>query len=51
MDRLALLARQSEQGRRNVTTRTADKLANALGLTLANLFTKMEQDPDGPEGE
>lgn len=42
---------QIEQGRRNVTIGTADKLANALGLSLSSLFAKLEQDPDGPEGE
>jgi transcriptional regulator with XRE-family HTH domain len=37
-----------EQGKRNVTIGTADKLAKALGTTLAGLFTKLEQEPDEP---
>ncbi len=46
-----LLARQPEQGKRNVTIGTADELASALGLSLSSLFAKLEQDPGGPEGE
>lgn len=42
---------QIEQGRRNVTLGTADRLARGLGLTLAGLLLEMEQDADDPEGE
>jgi hypothetical protein len=30
---------------------TADKLAKGLGLTLAGLFAKLQQDPDWSESE
>ncbi len=32
-----------EQGKRNVTIGTADKLARALGTTLAGLFLELER--------
>ncbi len=40
-----------ERGEKNVTLVTADKLAKGLGLTLAGLLLKMEQDSDNSEGE
>ncbi len=38
-----------ERGEKNVTLATADKLAKGLGLTLAGLLLKMEQDSDESE--
>ncbi len=35
-----------ERGEKNVTLVTADKLAKALGTTLAGLFTMLEQGSD-----
>jgi transcriptional regulator with XRE-family HTH domain len=32
-----------ERGERNVTIQTADRIARALGTTLADLFTELEQ--------
>ena len=40
---------QIEQGRRNVTLGTADRLARGLGLTLAGLLLEMERDYEGPD--
>ncbi len=36
-----------ERGEKNVTLVTADKVAKGLGLTLAGLLLRMEQEPDG----
>lgn len=33
-----------ERGERNVTIGTADKIARALGTTLAEMFTELERD-------
>ena len=33
-----------ERGERNVTIGTADKMARALGTTLAGMFSELEQD-------
>ncbi len=38
-----------ERGEKNVTLVTADKLAKGLGLTLAGLLLKVEQDSDDPD--
>jgi len=38
-----------ERGERNVTIGTADKIAKALGTTLADLFAQLEQAPNGPD--
>jgi transcriptional regulator with XRE-family HTH domain len=35
-----------ERGERNVTIQTADRIAEALGTTLADLFTELERGPD-----
>ena len=35
-----------ERGERNVTIGTADRIARALGTTLANLFRELERGPD-----
>ena len=40
---------QIEQGRRNVTLETANKLAKGLGLTLAGLLLEMEREDEGPD--
>ena len=37
-----------ERGETNVSVRTALKLANALGTTLAGMFTELERGPDSP---
>jgi transcriptional regulator with XRE-family HTH domain len=37
-----------ERGERNVTIQTADRIAEALGTTLADLFTELERGPDDP---
>lgn len=37
-----------ERGEKAVTIVTANKLARALGLTLAELFAELERNPDGP---
>ncbi len=39
-----------ERGEKNVTLVTAEKLAKGLGLTLAGLLLKMEQEPNGCSG-
>jgi transcriptional regulator with XRE-family HTH domain len=36
-----------ERGERNVTIGTADRIAKALGTTLADLFGMLERGPDG----
>lgn len=36
-----------ERGERNVTIGTADRIAKALGTTLADLFRELERGPDG----
>ena len=38
-----------ERGEKNVTLVTADKLARGLGITLAALLSKLEQDSDAPD--
>lgn len=38
-----------ERGERNVTIQTADRIAKALGTTLADLFGALEQASDEPE--
>ena len=35
-----------ERGERNVTIQTADRIAKALGTTLADLFGEIERGPD-----
>ena len=37
-----------ERGERNVTIQTADRIAKALGTTLADLFGELEQGSDEP---
>ncbi len=37
-----------ERGERNVTIGTADRIAKALGTTLADLFGELERGPGGP---
>lgn len=37
-----------ERGEKAVTIVTANKLARALGLTLAELFAELERNQDGP---
>jgi len=37
-----------ERGERNVTIQTADRIAKALGTTLADLFGELERGPDDP---
>jgi transcriptional regulator with XRE-family HTH domain len=39
-----------ERGERNVTIGTADRIAKALGTTLAGLFKELERGPDHPGG-
>ena len=39
-----------ERGERNVTIGTADRIARALGTTLAGMFSELERGPDGPVG-
>ncbi len=39
------------KGEKNVPLVTADKLAKGLDLTLAVLFTKLEQGSDDPESK
>jgi transcriptional regulator with XRE-family HTH domain len=39
-----------ERGERNVTIGTADRIAKALGMTLAGLFEELEQGQDDSEG-
>lgn len=39
-----------ERGEKNVTIKTADRIAKALGLPLAGLFADLERDPDGTDG-
>lgn len=36
-----------EQGNRNISIRTADQIAKALGTTLASLFSELERGFDG----
>ena len=38
-----------ERGENNVTLVTEDKLARGLGITLAALLSKLEQDSDAPD--
>jgi transcriptional regulator with XRE-family HTH domain len=40
-----------ERGEKNVTIKTADKIARALGLTLADLFSELERGSEVPEKE
>lgn len=40
-----------ERGERNVTIGTADRLAKALGTTLAGLFLMLERDPEDGTGD
>jgi transcriptional regulator with XRE-family HTH domain len=40
---------QIERGEKNVTILTANKIAKALGITLASLFTKLERDTTSKE--
>jgi transcriptional regulator with XRE-family HTH domain len=35
-----------ERGERNVTIQTADRIARALGTTLSNMFSELEQGSD-----
>jgi transcriptional regulator with XRE-family HTH domain len=37
-----------ERGERNVTIATAERIAKALGTTLASLFVELERGSDGP---
>ncbi len=37
-----------ERGERNVTIQTADRIAKALGTTLADLFGELERGSDEP---
>ena len=39
-----------ERGEKNVTIKTADKIAKALGLTLAGLFFELEQGSEDDRG-
>lgn len=39
-----------ERGEKNVTLVTSEKLAEGLGLTLAGLLLKTEQEPNGCSG-
>jgi transcriptional regulator with XRE-family HTH domain len=39
-----------ERGERNVTIGTADRIAKALGMTLAGLFEELERGQEGSEG-
>ena len=39
-----------ERGERNVTIGTADRIARALGTTLAGMFSELERSPDDPGG-
>jgi len=39
-----------ERGERNVTIGTADRIARALGTTLAGMFSELERGPDDPVG-
>jgi transcriptional regulator with XRE-family HTH domain len=39
-----------ERGERNVTIGTADRIAKALGMTLAGLFGELERARGGTEG-
>jgi transcriptional regulator with XRE-family HTH domain len=39
-----------ERGERNVTIGTADRIAKALGTTLAGLFEELERAREGAEG-
>ena len=38
-----------ERGERNATLGTADRIARALGTTLADLFAELERGPDDTE--
>ncbi|WP_207956915.1 helix-turn-helix transcriptional regulator [Rubrobacter tropicus] len=38
-----------ERGERNVTIGTANRIARALGTTLADLFVELERRPSGPD--
>ena len=38
-----------ERGERNVTIGTADRIAKALGTTMAELFGELERRPAGPD--
>lgn len=38
-----------ERGERNVTIGTANRIARALGTTLADLFGDLERRPSGPD--
>ena len=39
-----------ERGERNVTIGTADRIARALGTTLACMFSELERGPNDPVG-
>ena len=39
-----------EQGNRNISIRTADQIAKALGTTLSKLFSELEQGLKGSDG-
>ena len=39
-----------ERGERNVTLGTADRIARALGTTLAGMFSELERSQDDPGG-
>ena len=40
-----------ERGEKNVTIKTADKIAKALGLSLAGLFAQLERGSEGDPEE
>lgn len=40
-----------ERGERNVTIQTADRIARALGITLADLFGQLAENPDSSSGQ
>lgn len=40
-----------ERGEKAVTIVTANKLARALGLTLAELFAELEREAEAPDGQ
>lgn len=37
-----------ERGEKNVTIKTANKIAKALGLSLASMFSELERGSDDP---
>ena len=39
-----------ERGERNVTIGTADRIARALGMTIAGLFGELERKPNDSDG-